>query len=288
MALDGAHQMTWGMWAWLLGVNTAAVLLPLGALANLLWRRVLADDDVAVSWADHARLDHPGGGAGRGGGRRRAGPRTPRRGLTRRGPSGPLGSPIVLHLTLANLRAKPGRFVATMLAIVVGTGFLAGTLVLSDSLGPALESNAVVALKGVDAAVQPKLDTGGRRRGNQTLSTSSLPASLLATVTRARGVKAASGTLSAQLNVLGPDGTVPLKHANGSLWIDVAALSPYKIVSGRAPTAAGQIAIDQQTADAKHWGAGHPPRAGHVVGLAPSHRGRDHPLRPGAGVERQR
>ena len=40
----------WGMWAWLLGVNTAAVLLPLGALANLLWRRVLADDDVAVSW----------------------------------------------------------------------------------------------------------------------------------------------------------------------------------------------------------------------------------------------
>ncbi len=162
----------------------------------------------------------------------------------------------MLHLSLANLRAKPGRFIATMLAIIVGTGFLAGTLVLSDSLGPALESNAVVALKGVDAAVQPKLDTGRARRGNETLSTSSLPATLLATVSRTDGVRAAAGTLSAQLNVLGADGTVPLKHANGSLWIDVPALSPYKIVRGRAPTGAGQIAIDQQTADAKHWGPG--------------------------------
>jgi len=59
VALDGAHHMTWGMWAWLLGVNAAAVLLPLGALANLLWRRVLADDDMAVSWADYARLTIP-------------------------------------------------------------------------------------------------------------------------------------------------------------------------------------------------------------------------------------
>ncbi len=162
----------------------------------------------------------------------------------------------MLHLTLANLRAKPGRFVATMLAIIVGTGFLAGTLVLSDSLGPALESNAVLALHGVDAAVQPKLDTGTGRRNNDNLSSSSVSADVLSTVRGATGVQAAAGTLSAPLSVLGPDGTVPLKHANGSLWIDVPDLSPYKIVTGRAPTAAGQIAIDQQTADAKHWGVG--------------------------------
>ena len=41
IALNGAHRATWGLWAWLLGVNTAAVLLPIGALANLLWLRVL-------------------------------------------------------------------------------------------------------------------------------------------------------------------------------------------------------------------------------------------------------
>lgn len=38
---DGLHHMTWGMWAWLLGVNVAAVLLPIGALANLLWLRIM-------------------------------------------------------------------------------------------------------------------------------------------------------------------------------------------------------------------------------------------------------
>ena len=40
--------MTWGMWAWLLGVNVAAVLLPIGALANLLWLRIIRAEGVRV------------------------------------------------------------------------------------------------------------------------------------------------------------------------------------------------------------------------------------------------
>jgi arsenical pump membrane protein len=43
------HHMTWGAWAWLLGVNLGAVLLPLGALANLLWVRVLRAEGVELS-----------------------------------------------------------------------------------------------------------------------------------------------------------------------------------------------------------------------------------------------
>jgi arsenical pump membrane protein len=43
------HHMTWGMWAWLLGVNVGAVLLPLGALANLLWLRILRTEALAVT-----------------------------------------------------------------------------------------------------------------------------------------------------------------------------------------------------------------------------------------------
>jgi arsenical pump membrane protein len=59
VALRGAHQVSWGLWAWLLGVNTAAALLPVGALANVLWRRVLGHDGVVVRWRDHARLIVP-------------------------------------------------------------------------------------------------------------------------------------------------------------------------------------------------------------------------------------
>ena len=41
--------MTAGQWAWLAGLNTGAVLLPAGALANLLWWRILRQEEVAVS-----------------------------------------------------------------------------------------------------------------------------------------------------------------------------------------------------------------------------------------------
>ena len=41
VALPAASADSWATWAWLLGVNVGAVLLPFGALANLLWRRFL-------------------------------------------------------------------------------------------------------------------------------------------------------------------------------------------------------------------------------------------------------
>ena len=83
---------------------------------------------------------------------------------------------------MANLKARPVRFLATFLAIVVGTGFLAGTMVLSDSLGPATKANAVIALKGVDAAVEPPLGTSTLRSAGATARSArrACPASLVA------------------------------------------------------------------------------------------------------------
>ncbi len=59
VGLGDSHRVTWGLWAWLLGVNTAAVMLPIGALANLLWRRVLRDHGLALGWRDHVRCLAP-------------------------------------------------------------------------------------------------------------------------------------------------------------------------------------------------------------------------------------
>ena len=100
----------------------------------------------------------------------------------------------MLHLTLANLRAKPGRFVATMLAIIVGTGFLAGTLVLSDSLGPGarVQRGAGPARRGRGGAAQAR-HRPSAARGNASLTSSSLPADALATVVRATGRGAGRG-----------------------------------------------------------------------------------------------
>ncbi|MGZ4692985.1 MAG: ABC transporter permease [Acidimicrobiales bacterium] len=161
----------------------------------------------------------------------------------------------MLRLTLANLRAHPVRFITTMLAIIVGTGFLAGTLVLGDSLGPALRSNAVVALRGVDAAVEPSLREQNNR-GPRGLTTGAIPESALAEVKSTDGVADAAGILHAELSVLDDSGQVLLKNATGSMAVPVPALDPFRVTEGHEPTAAGEITIDEETAKRKGWTVG--------------------------------
>ena len=59
LAVDATDTASWGAWAWLLGVNTAAVLLPLGALANVLWWRIARDEGVPVSLRSYAGVTIP-------------------------------------------------------------------------------------------------------------------------------------------------------------------------------------------------------------------------------------
>ena len=59
VALDGVDHMTLGMWSWLAGVNIGAVLVPIGALANLLWWRILRDEDVAIDVRSYLRITLP-------------------------------------------------------------------------------------------------------------------------------------------------------------------------------------------------------------------------------------
>ncbi len=161
----------------------------------------------------------------------------------------------MLRLTLANLRARPVRFVTTMLAIIVGTGFLAGTLVLGDSLGPALRSNALVALRGVDAAVEPSLrEQNGR--GPRGLTTGAIPEATLAEVKGTAGVQDAAGILHANLSVIDDSGQVLLKNATGSVAVTVPALDPFHVTAGHAPAAAGEVTIDEETAKRKGWSVG--------------------------------
>lgn len=59
LAVDGVHRMSWGIWAWLLGVNTGAALLPIGALANLLWLRVVRDEQLDIGVRRYVRITVP-------------------------------------------------------------------------------------------------------------------------------------------------------------------------------------------------------------------------------------
>ena len=59
VGFDAVDRQSWGLWAWLLGVNAGAVLVPVGALANLLWWRVLRAEGIAVGLARYLRLVVP-------------------------------------------------------------------------------------------------------------------------------------------------------------------------------------------------------------------------------------
>ncbi len=59
IGLEGVDSATWGMWAWLLGVNTGSVMLPIGALANILWWRIVRREGVEVTFPRYVRATLP-------------------------------------------------------------------------------------------------------------------------------------------------------------------------------------------------------------------------------------
>ncbi|MFN8039615.1 MAG: ABC transporter permease [Acidimicrobiales bacterium] len=165
-------------------------------------------------------------------------------------------------LTWRGLRARPGRFVATVLAVLVGTGFLSTALILRDSVAASLQANTDQGYANVAAAVQPDAD-----RAEQNFAASpKLPTSLLPTVQKTRGVAAADGTLTAGISLLEADTAAagPTEagfagqsdQAVGSRYVEPAALNPYRLASGAWPQASGEVAIDQQTASDKRLGVG--------------------------------
>jgi arsenical pump membrane protein len=59
VVVDGVDRTSWGVWAWLLGVNVGSVLVPLGALANLLWWRIARVEGVEVDLRRYVRTTVP-------------------------------------------------------------------------------------------------------------------------------------------------------------------------------------------------------------------------------------
>ena len=161
------------------------------------------------------------------------------------------------RISLANLRHKPGRFIATSLAVVIGTGFLASTLVLRDSLGPALADSQSIALANVSAVVLPSAgEDSNDTRSQAQQQLRSVPADVLPKVQGAQGAAAAAGLTTGPLKLLGPDNKVVLPDLTGRGWIGVAQINPFSIVDGGPPTGSGQVTFDADTAHQQNLGVG--------------------------------
>ncbi len=144
--------------------------------------------------------------------------------------------------------ARKGRLFLTSLAIILGTGFLAGTYIFSDTLNSTFDKLFSDVFKDVDAYVRSssfvEAEFGGEQRG-------STPMSALETVLAVPGVQAAAPDVQGYARIIGKDGK-PLGVDNGPpTFGGIASASTaglWNIEEGRLPVGPTEMVMDEATA----------------------------------------
>ncbi|MFC9244988.1 ABC transporter permease [Streptomyces sp. NPDC057136] len=155
-----------------------------------------------------------------------------------------------VRLSLSSLRAHKRRFAGTFTAVLLGVAFLAGTLVMGDTLRAGFDSMFGTAASGTDAVVRSadvvtvSGETQGTRRPVNT--------GLVRQIERTPGVAAAAPRIEGAGQLIGSDGEPiggqgpPTIAGN---WIDDPELNPYRLAEGRTPSAPGEVVVNRGTAD---------------------------------------
>lgn len=156
---------------------------------------------------------------------------------------------MIAKLTLRSLSAHKLRLALTALAVVLGTAFVAGTLIFSDTTNKAFDQLFAESAQTSDVVVQARQAFAGEAEGDET-STAPIPASLLDTVRHVDGVTDAAGMVMGFAAIVGKDGKVLGGQGPPQFGIDwPTAPSEYSLASGRAPSGSGEVAIDSVTAE---------------------------------------
>ncbi|HXY94826.1 MAG TPA: ABC transporter permease [Acidimicrobiia bacterium] len=153
-------------------------------------------------------------------------------------------------VTYTGLLAKKFRLVLTSLAVVLGVAFMAGTLVLTDTLGNVFDDLFSNATKGVDAVVRtPKpFEEAGQ---NATSTRTPVPASLVGTIQAVPGVARAQGSVTGFALVEGTNGKAIQNQAPtlGTSWYPehTEVNTSLDLIHGRQPARASEVALDAKT-----------------------------------------
>ncbi|WP_433683054.1 ABC transporter permease [Nocardia sp. CA-119907] len=166
-------------------------------------------------------------------------------------------------VVLRNLAAHKVRLALTLLSVVLGTAFIAGSFVFTDTLQRTFDGIFANQAKGVDVRVSP-----------QKQQAQGIPLSVVDDIAKMDGVRAVAPSVNGPLVLLYPDGKKAVQTGGaptfGQSYIpaDKAVAEPDKFVQGVPPAREGEIALNTGGAE----------RAGLHVGdktkvLIPSHGG---------------
>ena len=149
------------------------------------------------------------------------------------------------------LLAHKRRLVGTFLAVFLGVAFLAGTLVLGDTLRGNFDDLFTEANAGTDVVVrhESRLATDP---GEPDTQRGLIDASVVETVRGVDGVAAAEPTVEGFGQLVGKNGDKLGGNGPPTLagnWIENEDLNPYQLAEGRAPRADNEVVINRGAAD---------------------------------------
>ena len=154
-----------------------------------------------------------------------------------------------LRISLRSLRAHRRRLAGTFLSILLGVSFLAGTMVLGDTLRANFDTLFADANAGTDAVVRSAdvLDSPGTPGGVR----APVEADLAARLRTVPGVAAAEASVVGAGQLVGSDGKPVGGQGPPTLagnWLTDRQLNPYRLAEGRAPAAPGEAVVNRGAA----------------------------------------
>ena len=157
------------------------------------------------------------------------------------------------RVTLKGMLARKLRLTLTALAIVVGVMFVAGTLILTDTLHRTFDGLVGTAYRNISFEIrgQTTLTGVGNASPNSTADRRPIPDTLVTVVRRLPGVGYAYGSVAGYAQFVARDGSAigGAAHSNEGFSFDPnSQLSPLRLVRGGAPTGPGEVVMDRATA----------------------------------------
>jgi putative ABC transport system permease protein len=168
----------------------------------------------------------------------------------------------VIRVALKGLARRKLRAVLTAIAIVIGVAMVSGTFILTDTIKSAFGTVFTQVYKHSDAVITGKsVIAGAEEERSNGRNTPAFSETLLAKVRALPGVAEAQGGIEDKASLIGRNGKVISGGGAPSLAFSVhphgnQRFNPLELVSGTWPSGAGQVAIDDHTAESKHYKVG--------------------------------
>jgi putative ABC transport system permease protein len=179
------------------------------------------------------------------------------------------------RVTIKGLLAHKLRLALTALAIVIGVTFIAGTLVLTDTLHSTFNTLFSNIYQNIDFQVRgvAQFGSGGTATRNP------VPESVLSNIRAVPGVEAADGSVAGYAQYIAPDGKAITTGGAPTLGISFdpnPQLSQLRLTQGTAPNSSNEVVMDLGTAEKYHFRVGEhvrillegPTRTFTITGLA--------------------